>query len=514
VNSPRLALLATLLLSGLLGAQEHPHHPPAPAPEPKQEAPAKPETPKEPAGDDAASVTSHTLELGGTTLRYTATAGYLPILQDGGKTKAEVFYVAYRLEGGAPDRPLTFAFNGGPGSSAVWLHLGALGPQRVVMGDEGQAPPVPTRYGPNHASWLDLTDLVFVDPVSTGYSRAAEGENAKQFHGLDEDVSAVGEFIRLYVTREQRWSAPKFLVGESYGTTRAAALAGHLQDGLGMNLNGIVLVSPVLDFQTIRFAAGNDQPYWLFLPTYAASAAYHGKLQTNDLPATLKEVEAWAQGEYLSALAEGDRITPEREAKVATTLARYTGLSETFVRRARLRIGMQDFAKELLREQSYTVGRFDSRYLGRDRLDIGSRPDYDPSYAVVQGAYTAALNDYVRRELDFSTDRPYQVLTGAVRPWNYGWSGTNRFVSVADTLRGAIAKNPGLHVLVATGIYDLATPYFAADYTVAHLGLPAELRDHVQTTRYGAGHMMYLRKADLEQLKADAGAFYGRALGR
>ncbi|MCA8926283.1 MAG: peptidase S10 [Planctomycetes bacterium] len=475
---------------------------------------AAPAAVAEAAADQSAAVTSHTLELGGQTLRYTATAGKLPILHDGEKVKAEVFYVAYRLEGGADDRPLTFAFNGGPGSSSVWLHLGALGPQRVLMGDEGQAPQVPTRYGPNHASWLDLTDLVFIDPVSTGYSRAAEGESPKQFHGLDEDAAAVGEFIRLYVTRNKRWSAPKFLVGESYGTTRAAALAGHLQGRWGMNLNGVVLVSPVLDFQTIRFAPGNDQPYWLFLPTYAATAAYHGKLQTNDLPATLREVEAWAQSEYLTALALGDRLPPAREAAVVQTLARYTGLSETFVRRSGLRISMQAFAKELLRDQSYTVGRFDGRYLGRDRLDAGDSPDYDPSYAVVQGAYSAALNDYVRAELGFETDRPYEILTGAVNPWNYSWAGTNRFVNVAQTLRDAIAKNPGLHVLVATGTYDLATPYFAADYTVAHLGLPPELRDHVQTTRYGAGHMMYLRKPDLEQLKSDAAAFYGRALGR
>lgn len=478
------------------------------------EARPGPEKKEDAAPVEVAVVTSHTLELNGETLHYTATAGKLPLLRDGDKPRAEVFYVAYRLVDGPADRPLTFAFNGGPGSSSVWLHLGALGPQRVLMGDEGQAPPVPTRYGPNHASWLGWTDLVFIDPVSTGYSRAVEGENAHQFHGLNEDVDAVGEFVRLYVTRAGRWSAPKFLAGESYGTTRAAALASHLQDRWGMNLNGIALISPVLDFQTIRFAPGNDQPYWLFLPTYAATAAYHGKLETSDLAATLREVEAWAVAEYLPALALGDALPPEREARVAETLARYTGLSTTYVRRSRLRIGMQSFAKELLRDQGYTVGRFDGRYLGRDALDVGSRPDYDPSYAAVQGAYSAAFNDYARRVLGFETDRPYEVLTGAVHPWNYAGVGTNRFVNVADDLRAAIAKNPELHVLVACGVYDMATPYFAADYTVAHLGLPPERRGNVRVTRYGAGHMMYLRKADLEQLTEDARAFYLRALAR
>lgn len=478
--------------------------------------PARGDEPKKDV-DEALITTEHTVTLDGASVAYVATTGRLTLRDYDGKPKANVFFVSYTRPGQDPaTRPVTFAFNGGPGSSSVWLHMGALGPRRVLLGDEGEALPPPYRTVDNEASWLDLTDLVFVDPVSTGYSRPVEGEQAKQFHGLDEDVSWVGEFVRAYVTRYRRWPSPKFLAGESYGTTRAAALTRHLQDALGMNLNGVLLVSTVLDFSTIRFDVGNDAPYWLFLPSYTAVAWHHGRLepglQRKGLRAVLDEAEGWARTEYLQALARGTDLPPDQAERVAQRLARYTGLSVEFVRRADLRVSGGLFQKELLRDQGQTVGRFDGRYVGADRSEVGATPSFDPSYAAVQGAYTGAFNDYVRRELGYESDQPYEILTGRVHPWSY--PATNRYVNVGEALRAAMVKNPGLHLLVASGYYDLATPYFAADHTVSHLGLDAERRARVTQTYYEAGHMMYLRRADLVRLKQDAARFYAAALRR
>lgn len=473
-------------------------------------------------------VTRHEVTIDGRVIRYTATAGYLPLPDYEGKPKANVFFVAYTRaeegdhgEAGAdrPPRPVTFAFNGGPGSSSVWLHLGALGPRRVDFADadekrgEPALPAPPYRVVPNEFSWLDLTDLVFIDPVATGYSRPVEGESATQFFGLQEDVRWVGDFIRLWTTRYQRWDSPKFLAGESYGTTRSAGLSGYLQDTHGMYLNGIVLVSPVLNFQTLAFDEGNDTPYWLFLPTYTATAWYHGRLEPElqrDLAATLREVEAWASTDYLVALGRGDALTPEERDIIATRLARYTGLSKAYVLNSRLRIHISNFDKELLRDQGRTVGRLDSRYKGIDRSGVSATPDYDPSYAAIQGPFTAALYHYIRADLGYENDHPYEVLTSRVRPWT---NATNRYGEVGDTLRSGMSKNRNLHVLVACGYYDLATPYFAAKYTVSHLGLDPSLRDHVRMAFYESGHMMYIRHADLAKLKADAAAFYAWALG-
>lgn len=467
--------------------------------------------------DEPLVTTEHTVTVDGASIAYVATAGRLTLRDYEGKPKARVFFVSYARPGEDPaTRPVTFAFNGGPGSSSVWLHLGALGPRRVLLGDEGEAVPPPYRLVDNEATWLDLTDLVFVDPVSTGYSRPVEGEKASQFHGLDEDVSWVGEFVRTYVTRYRRWGSPKFLVGESYGTTRAAALTGHLQDALGMYVNGVVLVSTVLDFSTIRFDQGNDTPYWLFLPSYTASAWFHRRLepalQQQDLPRVLAEAEAWARTEYLQALARGADLPADEAERVAGRLARYTGLPVEFVRRAHLRVSGALFQKELLREQGKTIGRFDARYTGDDRTDVGAGPSYDPSYAAVQGAYTAAINVHVREALGYESDHHYEILTGRVHPWSFPAS--NRYVNVGERLRDAMVKNPGLHVLVASGYYDLATPYFAADHTVSHLGLDPERRARVKQTYYRAGHMMYLRRADLVQLKRDVAEFYSSSLRR
>jgi carboxypeptidase C (cathepsin A) len=496
--------------------------------------------------EQAPVVTQHEVIIEGTRVKYTATAGYMTLPDYEGKPKANIFYIAYTRDADAPPaapapeappageapgapatettpapaaqspapidpatRPITFAFNGGPGSSSVWLHMGALGPKRVCMESEGWAPPPPYATVDNEHSWLDVTDLVFIDPVSTGYSRPVEGESAGQFHGLQEDIRSVGDFIRLYTTRSKRWASPKYLAGESYGTTRAAGLAGYLQETHGMYLSGIVLVSAVLNFQTIRFDSGNDLPYVLYLPTYTATAWYHKKLDAGlqaDLKKTIDEVRTWALGEYHLALAQGSALTDDQRKRIGARLARYTGLSEQFVENSNLRIEISNFCKELLRDRDLTVGRLDSRFTGIDADSVGSRPEYDPSMAAISGPYTACLNGYVRRELNYENDLPYEILTSRVNPWNYS-TANNRYVNVAETLRQAMTRNRSLRVLVASGYYDLATPFFASDYTVSHLGLPADLAGNVRTAYFEGGHMMYIREVDLAGLKQHAAEF-------
>lgn len=461
-------------------------------------------------------ITSHETTIEGQSIKYTATAGMLPLLDDAGKTKAQVFFVAYERADQEPaQRPIMFAFNGGPGSSSVWLHMGAIGPKRVEMGPEGEALPPPAKVVPNEHSWLDVCDLVFIDPVSTGYSRPAEGENPGQFHGLNEDVGAVGNFIRLYCTRYQRWASPKFLVGESYGTTRAAGLATYLQGQLGMYLNGIVLISPVLNFQTLEADVGNDLPYWLYLPTFTATAWHHKKLAgelQGDLARAVSEAQAWSSGEYMVALSKGDRLSAAERDAVALKMARYTGISKDFALRHELRVTQAQFCRELLRERGMVVGRLDSRYSavsrevgdgnGGDGWSLGYAGQ-DPSYAAIQGVYTAGLNMYLRGELKFESDQNYEILTGKVEPWSFQ-PAVNRYANVSDALRQAMVQNPSLRVLFAAGYFDLATPFGATDYTVAHLGLSAELRRNVTQTYYRSGHMMYVRAEDLAKLKADA----------
>ncbi len=463
--------------------------------------------------------TEHTVTIGGQTIRYTATAGTLTLKEEsdekGERARASIFFVAYTKQDEEPaTRPITFSFNGGPGSSSVWLHLGLLGPRRVWTNEKGDLPQPPFRLVDNEFSLLDETDLVFIDPVSTGYSRPVPGEDAKEFHGFTKDLEAVGEFIRLYTTRSGRWSSPKFLIGESYGTTRAAGLAGYLQQNLGLYLNGIMLVSVVLNFQTLLTRPGNDMPYILYLPTYTATAWYYGRLDEElqaDLQRTLREVEAFAAGDYTLALMQGDALPEAEVERVAATLARYTGLSVDYVRRANLRIENMRFMKELLRDERLTVGRLDSRFTGRDMDAAGERFEFDPSYAVIQGPYTATLNDYVRRELNFESDMPYEILIGRVRPWSYK-EHENQYVNVAETLRQAINYNPYLQVFVANGYYDMATPYFATQYTFNHLGLEPDLRGNISMAHYEAGHMMYIHDPSLVQLKADLAAFVRGAL--
>ena len=453
----------------------------------------------------------HSVTIAGVEVPYTVTAGRMVMKDEAGKAKAAVFFVAYTRTdvGDIGRRPLTISFNGGPGSSSVWMHLGLLGPRRVLSGDAGSPVPPPYRLVNNEYSLLDVTDIVFVDPVSTGYSRPAPGEDAKQFHGLEQDIESVGEFIRMYITRYKRWASPKFLIGESYGTTRAAGLAGHMQRRHGMYFNGLMLISSVLNFQTLHFEVGNDLPYVLFLPTYTATAWYHRRLATDlqqDLQTAIAEAQEFASGDYARALFL-DAALPEGErAAVVQRLARLTGLTETYIEQTNLRVEIHRFCKELLRSERRTAGRLDSRFTGYDRDAAGETGESDPSYAAILGAYTGAMNEYVRHDLRFESDLPYEVLTGLYERWDYS-KHQNRYVDVSETLRAAISQNPFLKVIIANGYYDLATPYFATEYTVNHLALAPELRANITLTYYEAGHMMYVHGPSLAQLRADLVAF-------
>lgn len=460
------------------------------------------------------STTEHRSTINGKRINYTATAAHLPLHNDKGEQIAQFFYVAYVAENKDKEnkRPVTFVFNGGPGSSSVWLHMGALGPKRVLMTEDGLATPPPYNLVDNDYSWLDKTDLVFIDPVETGFSRPYDGVDKKEFTGYDEDIKSVGDFIRHYVSMENRWLSPKYLAGESYGTTRAAGLSGYLQDRHGMYLNGIVLISAVLNFQTLAFNEGNDLPHALFLPSFAATAYAHGKIDKTAYPdkdVFLKEVENFALGEYTLYLNAGDGLTEAEKAELAKTLSSYTGLSETFLRHHHFRINTWTFTKELLRDEGLTIGRFDALVKGRDKSDGGDSYDFDPSYNLsIFGAYTAAINSHLKSTLDFHWDETtYEILTGNVRPWNYG-KAQNKYINTAETLRSAMHKNNHLKVLVCSGRFDLATPYFATDYTINHMFLAPELKGNIETKYYDAGHMMYSIPSELEKFTRDVRSFY------
>ena len=470
--------------------------------------PPTPSTPPPPPPPDRESATDHSARIGGRKIAYRATAGTYTLRDDAGQPKATIFYTTYTMAGveDPGSRPLTFAFNGGPGSSSAWLHLGILGPRRIEFGEADTPPPPPYRLVDNSDSILDETDLVFIDPISTGYSRALEGEEAKQFHGLNEDVRWVGEFIRLHTSRAQRWESRKFLIGESYGTTRAAALSLHLQDKLGMSINGVALISSILMFATARPGVGNDLPYILYLPSYAATAWYHGRLGKGyrKLRALADEVEEFALGEYASLLLKGPRATDQERRQVVARLSRYTGLSEAYVERCDLRIAPGRFFKELLRDQRRTVGRLDSRFLGIDTDAAGELVDYDPSLSYIQGPFTALVNHYLRSELGFKDDAAYEVLNGErVSPWNFGDKGDNKYAEVASDLRMAMSRNRDLRVLLASGYYDLATAFCAAEWQLDHMGLDPALRRNITTRRYEAGHMMYVHEPSARALKKD-----------
>ncbi len=464
--------------------------------------------------DEKPVVTHHKLTVGGKTLEYTATVAQMPLKDAKGETEAHIFYMAYTLDGvkDTAKRPLTFAFNGGPGSSSIWVHMGAMGPRSVKLLDNGDMPPPPFQLIDNEHTWLDATDLVFIDPVGTGYSRAKNADVAKRMNGVQGDLQSVGEFIRMYVTRNDRWLSPLFIAGESYGTFRAAGLAGTLLEN-GIAVNGIVLISTVLDFGLLRPSGVNDVPYALFLPSETADAWYHKRLAPDlqkDLQATLKEVEGWAMTDYLAALNKGDDLSPSDRKTVVEKLARYTGLSQHYIDESELRIDSDRFRRELLRDKKLAIGRYDGRLTGPSPLDAGDRPGFDPSGTLVRPPFEAAFEHYISAELGYKTDMVYEVLVDL----QWDWGSTNRYAETTRWLRDAFTKNPYLKVMNCAGYYDIATPYFSVEYNLSHAGLHPEMRKNIFFQHYESGHMMYIDRASKAKLKRDFAEFVERATAK
>ena len=443
-------------------------------------------------------------------LKYTATVGMMPIKDEFGEPEAGIFYMAYTKDDvkDPSNRSIMFSFNGGPGSASVWLHLGVVGPKRVVMEADGGMPQPPFKLVDNEYTWLEDTDLVFIDPVGTGYSRPAKKDGGKKFWSLEGDIESIGEFIRLYLTRNNRWSSPLHLVGESYGTTRAAGLSGHLIEK-GIAFNSIVLVSSILNFQTARFNKGNDLPYQVFLPTYTATAWFHKKTSYANLKDALKASEIFASTEYLLALEKGSSLTGEYRAQIRAKLSDLTGLSEDYLEATDLRVNIHRFCKELLRADKRTVGRLDSRFKGIDEIAATENPEHDPSMTAIMAPYTAMINDYLRRDLGWESDVPYYVFNPGElwKNWSYGDAGAGH-PDTSEALRAALSKNPYMKVFVASGYYDLATPYYATEHTLNHLGLDDSLRSNIHTEYYEAGHMMYIDEGCLMKLHDDIKKFY------
>jgi len=496
-----------VLISFSLSYSQQPTATPSPRPT---------ETPK-PQPEEPPVVTKREIKIGSRVLKYTVTTGMMPIKDRNSETEARIFYMAYTLDDvpNKTERPLMFSFNGGPGSSSVWLHLGALGPRRVKMLDDGALPPPPYKLVDNEHSWLEFTDLCFIDPVGTGYSRAAKPELAQKFFGLQGDIESVGEFIRMYLVRNERWTSPLFLVGESYGTTRASALSGYLFDK-GIAFNGVLLVSVVMNFQTLRFADGNDLPLALILPSYTATAWYHKKLPTDlqqkPLKQVLTEVERWVENEYTVGLGKGDSLTQQERKTLIEQMSRYTGLSQDFIDKANLRVSLGFFNKELLRDERRTTGRLDSRFKGIDNDNISDNPESDPSMNAIRPTYTATFNQYVRSELGFKSDLEYFILGGGIGQWN--WNTNNNYADTSTSLKTAMGKNPYMKVFIASGYYDMATPYWATEYTIKKMNLDASIRKNFSFGYYEAGHMMYIDIRELANLKKDVSKFIQGALNK
>ncbi|MCJ7580380.1 MAG: peptidase S10 [Candidatus Aminicenantes bacterium] len=464
------------------------------------------------------SVTKHSMKLNGTLINYTATAGTLPLKTEDGKPKANVYFTAYIKDGGKSPaaRPITFAFNGGPGSASVWVHMGAFGPKKVSMTEDGLEPTQPFQLIDNPYTILDITDLIFLDPVNTGYSRAAEGENPTQFFGYENDIESVGEFIRMYITKYERWSSPKYILGESYGTIRASGLAGFLQGrSLGMYLDGVILVSAVLNSLVKDFSPGNDLPYIYFFPGYTATAWYHKKLSQDlldrELEDVLQEVETFCLGEYNNALSLGNELSAAKRSDLIKKVARYSGLSEDYVEQSNMRIELFRFLKELLRKEHYAIGRIDGRFKVIETDAAGERFADDPSTTATTGAFSALFNHYVRNDLKYTNENVY-AISGSVRPWPYpGGNSRTSYSDSIEVLSGAMSQNQSLQIFVANGYYDFATPYFATKYAISHLGLNSEFKDRVTMAYYQAGHMMYIHEKSHQKLKEDLVKFYNRA---
>ena len=476
-------------------------------------------TEKIPEIEEKSAEKSYTGSFGGRRVAYTARAA-TRVMKRADDKKAIFFYVAYTEDDVDPSsRPILFAFNGGPGSSTVWLHVGLFGPKRVDLDEEGRRAGIPGRLVDNPESLLDVSDLVMVDAIGTGFSSASPEEKAKDYHHFTKDMEAFTDFIVDYLNQNGRWASPKYVAGESYGTTRGAAIAATLFGRHGVELSGLILISSVLNFQTIAieektevFHPGNDLPYAVYLPTYAATAWYHGRLpkkqQQKPLRDLLDEVEEFALGAYWSALAAGDRLDEKTRARIRSKLAESTGLSGDYIDRHNLRLEIMRFCKELLREDRRVVGRLDSRYTGIERFADGDRMENDPSADEVTGTFTSSLNAYLRTELGFEAEEFYEILSmKAHEAWDYE-DFKGRYVDTSENLRDVMSRS-GLRVFVANGYFDLATPHFATEYTFSHLGLDPEVRSRVEMAYYEAGHMMYAHRPSLEKLSSDLRQFVG-----
>jgi carboxypeptidase C (cathepsin A) len=543
-------LFSIMALATPLSAQPRPATP-------AREVPAKEAPPRDEekiVEEPPLSVTTHTMTVNGKVLKYHATAGYFllkeeegkPLVKpdpaapppppvapkpdeektetkDGLKPTAKIFFVAYTLDDVADPatRPLTFAFNGGPGSSSIWLHMAAMAPRRANLTDEGEAPPPPYQLVDNESTWLDRTDLVFIDPVSTGFSRTMPKESPNQFHGLKEDIASVGDFIRMYTSRNSRWLSPKIVLGESYGTTRAAGLSDYLQSRYGLYLNGIILVSSVLNFQELQFSPQNNDPYIGFMPSFATAAWYHKKLAPDLQAKPVAEVAALARAfagkDYTLALQQGDTLSADEKKRLASELSRLTGLPAAYILQRKLRVNDSAFFTKLLDGEGRILGRYDARFSGF-RYEPGTdlSPDqsseYDPSDEAVTGPLTAAFNDYVRRELKYESDIPYETAID-VSPWNFGDAG-NGFPNTAEDLRHAMTRNPYLKVWVTCSYFDLATPYYAAETVVANMNLEPAIRANLRFTYYESGHMLYIHNPSRIKFKADFESFLADALNQ
>ncbi len=464
-------------------------------------------------GPDRLSRTSHLIRLDGRDIRYTATAGTLPIRLDDGAVAAKMFFVAYTKDGeDARTRPVSFLYNGGPGSASVWLHMGSFAPKKARMAEEGFQPPPPYQLVDNEFSLIDVSDLVFVDAIDTGFSRVMSGIDNAQFHGQDGDIRAFGEFIAEYLKTFDRYPSPKFLIGESYGTIRSAGLSAELQSRHAIELNGIVLVSALLTYQTLSPAPDNDVAYAVQIQTFAATAWYHKKLpadlQAKSVSQVVDEARAFAFGEYMAALTKGNTLSGEETGAMAQKLARFTGLSPAYILSANLRVDSGRFRKELLRERRLVVGRLDGRFTALDADAAGERQEFDPSNTALAGPYVATFRDYLKNVLKWETDLHYPT-SGNVRPWTYV---QNRYMDMTEALRSTMAKNPFLKVFVVCGYYDMATYVGGAEFNFTHLAFDRPITDRVSFGYYEAGHMMYIRPSAQVKLKQDTAAFIRSAV--
>jgi carboxypeptidase C (cathepsin A) len=477
--------------------------------------------PAGPATEPTPSVweSNHSIVVGGETVEYKAVVGSFILRDDEEKATAEFFYTAYFRTNvqNVSERPVVFAYNGGPGSASFWLHMGIMGPRRVVTPNVGQQAPPPYPLVDNEYTLLDKADIVMVDPVGTGFSRPAGEAEGTDFWGLDEDAASITQFIRRFLSKYERWNAPRYILGESYGTTRSAVLARHLQ-GANIDLNGIILVSAVLDFNTILFAEGSIVPFVVNVPSFAIVAAYLDALPGGapaDLDAFMEEVENWALTDYATVLFKGGATDPSERSRVLEQMHEYTGLSREYLDKANLRVSAPEFEKELLRDRGLVVGRLDARFTGPTGDLRETTPSHDPQSTAISSAYTSLFNTYLRNELGYDGDREY-VPSGRAGPWNWNRRGANigfglgGIPNVAPDLATAIQRNPRLEVLLVNGIYDLATPYFAAVWTMDNMGLPTDLRDNIQRADFAAGHMMYVEQSLLPQWKETLDAFIQR----